>query len=132
MMHHIKMIFLAIVLTGCASGSALVTGDTRNPIEDHQTVRILTEMPSGAIEIARVKASSEMGWNQQDRLDYAVEEIKKQAAKVGANAIVISETETSKGIMGVPSVTGGGTSGTSIYTTESEVVQGIAIWISNN
>ena len=51
MMHHIKMIFLATVLTGCASGSALVTGDTRNPIEDHQTVRILTEMPSGAIEI---------------------------------------------------------------------------------
>ena len=126
------MIFLATVLTGCASGSALVTGDTRNPIEDHQTVRILTEMPSGAIEIARVKASSEMGWTQQGSLDYAVEELKKQAAKVGANAIVITNTETSKGIMGIPSVAGGGTSGTSIYTTESEVVQGVAIWISNN
>ena len=43
------LLFIAAVLTGCASGSALVTGQTRPAIEDHTTVRILTEMPEGGI-----------------------------------------------------------------------------------
>lgn len=119
-------ILIFAVLVGCASGSALVTGTTRPAIEDHASIIILTEMPEGAEEIARVKASSDSGWTQQGSLDYAVEELKKQAAKVGANAVVLSNRETSSQIVGVP-VYGGGTI---IGSSEVEVVEGIAIWVN--
>ena len=68
MKHHAILIFFTVLLTGCATGSALVTGTVRTVIEDYQTVRILTEKPSGAVEIAIVKASSEMGLTQQGSL----------------------------------------------------------------
>ena len=38
------------VLAGCATGSALVTGQIRTAIEDHSTIQILTSMPAGAEE----------------------------------------------------------------------------------
>ena len=117
---------LAVVVAGCASGSALVIGQTRPAIEDHTTVSILTEMPEGAEEIAIVKASSDSGWTQQDSLDYAVDELKKQAAKVGANAVVLTGRDTSSQVVGVP-VYGGGTV---VGSSEVEIVQGIAVWVN--
>lgn len=120
----LSAIILAI-LAGCASGSALVTGKTRPAIEDHTSVSILTEMPEGAEEIATVKASSDSGWTQQGSLDYAVEELKKQAAKVGANAVVLSGRGTSSQTIGVPASGGG----TIITSSEVEIVQGVAVWV---
>ncbi len=119
------LLAMAAVLTGCASGSALVTGQTRSEIEDHTAVSILTEMPEGAEEIAIVKASSDSGLTQQGSLDYAVDELKRQAAKVGANAVVLIGRDTSSQTVGVP-VYGGGTV---ISSSEVEVVQGIAVWV---
>lgn len=116
---------IAAVLVGCASGSALMVGQARPSIEDFTSVQILTEMPDGAKQIAIVKASSDSGWNQQQSLDYAVEELKKQAAKVGANAVVLTDRNTSSQVAGVP-VYGGGTVVTS---SEVEIVQGTAIWV---
>ena len=119
------ILFIAAVLTGCASGSALVTGQTRSAIEDYTAVRILTEMPEGAEEIAIVKSSSDSGLTQQGSLDYAVNELKKQAAKVGANAVVLTGRDTSSQTVGVP-VYGGGTI---VSSSEVENVQGIAVWV---
>jgi hypothetical protein len=82
-------------------------------------------MPNGAEEIAIVKASSDSGLTQQGSLDYAVEELKKQAAKVGANAVVLTGRDTSSKTVGVP-VYGGGTA---VSSSEVEIVQGIAIWV---
>ncbi len=123
-----KIILVAVVsafLAGCASGSALVTGQARPAIEDHATVSILTKMPEGAEEIAIVKASSDSGWTQQGSLDYAVEELKKQAAKIGANAVVLTGRDTSSQVVGGP-VYGGGTV---VSSSEVEIVQGIAVWV---
>lgn len=124
-MRTILVAFVAAVLVGCASGSALVTGKARPPIEDFTTVAILTEMPDGAEQIAIVKASSDSGWNQQQSLDYAVEELKKQAAKVGANAVVFTDRGTSTQVVGVP-VYGGGTV---VSSSETEIVEGIAVYV---
>jgi len=115
----------AVVFTGCASGSALVTGQTRPAIDDHTTVRILNKMPEDAEEIAVLKASSDSGWTQQASLDYAVDELKKQAAKVGANAVVLTGRDTSSQVAGVPAYGGG----TIVSSSEVEVVQGIAVWV---
>ena len=128
----LKALFATILvislIAGCASGSALVVGETRPAIDDHTTVEILTKMPDGAEEIAILKASSDSGFTQQGSLDYAVEELKKQAAKLGSNAVVITGRETTSDVVGVPAYGGG----TIIGTSETEIVQGIAIWIESD
>jgi type IV pilus biogenesis protein CpaD/CtpE len=124
-MKFLLTVIALATLVGCASGSALVTGQVRPPIADHTSVSILTEMPKDAEKIAIVKASSDAGWTQQGSLDYAVDELKKQAAKVGANTVVLTGRDTSSMTSGVP-VYGGGTIVTS---SEVEVIQGVAVWI---
>ena len=125
-MKLILLSVLIVVLAGCASGSALVIGQARPATEDFTTVAILTEMPEGAEEIAMVKASSASGMNQQKKLDYAVEELKRQAAKVGANAVVLTDRGTTSQVVGVP-VYGGGTV---VSSSETEIVEGIAVYIN--
>lgn len=90
-------------MPGCADGSAIVVGQARPAIEDWNSVVILTEMPEGAEQIAIVKASSDSGMTQQQSLDYAVEELKRQAAKVGANAVVLGSRSTKTQHVGIPS-----------------------------
>lgn len=112
-------------MSGCADGSALIIGEVRPAIEDWSTVAILLELPEGADQIAVVKASSDAGLTQQQSLDYAVAELKKQAAKVGANAVVLTGRDTSSQVVGVP-VYGGGTV---VGSSEVEIVQGTAVWV---
>ena len=118
-----EFILLAIsCLIGCASGSAIVIGETRPAIEDWQSVIITTEMPDGAVQIALVKASSDAGISKQRSVDYAIDELKQQAAKVGANTVVLGATSAETEIVGVPS----GTSRGYIIPNQMEVVEGIA------
>ncbi len=119
------MILILASLAGCAEGSALVVGQTRPPVENPESIRILTEMPDGAEQIAFVKASSDDGWTQQGDLDLAVAELKRQAAKVGANAIVLTNHQTESQVVGIPQSEGG----TRIGTSEKQVVEGIAVWV---
>ena len=122
---------LALILTvifalvGCATGSALVTGQVRTAIEDHSTIQILTSMPAGAEEIAIVKASSDAGLTQHGGLDYAVEELKKQAARVGANGVVITGSDLLREVYSVPVYN----SSPIIGSSSVEIVQGVAVWI---
>ena len=124
-MRPILLLFMTAVLFGCASGSALLTGKARTAIDDFTTISILTAMPEGAEQIALVKASSDLGWSQQQVLDYAVEELKKQAAKVGANAIVLTDRGAGSAVTGLP--TDGW--GTTISFSEFEIVEGIAVYV---
>ena len=116
-------------IAGCATGtgSALITGQFRPAVEDHSTVRILTMMPQGAEEIAIVKASSDSGWTEQGSLNYAVEELKKQAAKLGANAVVITGRDTTSEVYSVPVYD----SSPIIGSSSVEIVGGVAVWIED-
>lgn len=126
-MTRLLLIFIFVfTLSGCATGSALVTGQTRPAIEDHLSVKVLTQMPVGAEEIAIVKASSDAGWTEQGSLDYAVEELKKQAAKLGANAVVITGRDTSSEVYSVPVYNSFPITGSSSI----EIVQGVAVWVN--
>ena len=73
---------------GCASGAAIVTGNTRPPI-DPSLVKIYPEVPQDCEVIGIVTASSDSGLTAQGDINYALAELKKQAAKMGANGIVI-------------------------------------------
>jgi len=88
---RVALIFLAfamVVIGACASGSAIVTGSKRAPIASEQ-VRVYLEAPADFEVIGLVSASSDAGWTEQGSVDYAIEELKKQAAKLGANGVVL-------------------------------------------
>lgn len=127
-MRPISLLLAIVCLTGCASGSSIVVGEARPPIEDWESVTITNEMPEGAKTIALVKASSDAGWTEQGSINYAIEELKRQAAKVGANTVVIGAPTTQIGVAGIPSY-GGATSGGFIFSTEKEVVEGTAVYV---
>ena len=84
-----------LILSACASGSSIVTGTVRQPINVNQ-VKLYLDAPENYETIGVVKASSDAGWNQQSSQDYAVEELKKQAAKLGANGVLLSATGENK------------------------------------
>lgn len=85
-------ILFCILAIGCASGTALVTGTKRDAINSDEVI-IYPELPENYEIIGIVSASSDWGWTQQDCLNYAIQELKKQAAKIGANGIVIENTK---------------------------------------
>ena len=88
-----KTIFLLclIFLGGCASGSSIVVGEVRESIDPSQ-VKLYLEIPENYEIIGIVTASSDAGWTEQGSVDYAVEELKNQAAKLGANGVLIEST----------------------------------------
>jgi hypothetical protein len=59
--HHIFIILLVFVLTACASGSSIVTGDKRQPLDPGQ-VKLYLDPPAKYEVIGIVKASSDSGW----------------------------------------------------------------------
>ena len=100
-MKHLFYIFIfCSFLLGCASGSVIVTGKQREPINPENVI-IYTETPSYYEVIGIVTASSDMGWTEQGDLNYAIAELKKQAANVGANGIILESLNTvnSGGVM---------------------------------
>ena len=86
---------LSFVLISCAtaSGTVILTGTKRDEISS-ESVSIYTEYPSNFETIGIVSASSDAGMTEQQCLDYTIAELKKQAAKVGANGIIIDSINT--------------------------------------
>ena len=113
------------VLSACATGSSIVTGTIRDPIDFNQ-VKLYIEAPDEYESIGLVKASSDAGWTQQGSQDYAVEELKKQAAKLGANGVLITTTGESSS-----SIVGTNANGT-LYSipVSAQNVTGLAIYVS--
>lgn len=77
-----------LLLTGCASGSAIIVGEVREAVDPSQ-VKLYLDAPESFETIGIVTASSDAGWTEQGSVDYAVEELKKQAGKLGANGVLI-------------------------------------------
>lgn len=95
-----KILYLPFVLLlglsffSCASGSALVTGSLRSATNPDKVI-VYSEPPASYEVIGIVSASSDAGFTQQSSLNYALEELKKQAAKIGANGIIIENIYSS-------------------------------------
>lgn len=119
------VVTLMTFLLGCASGSPIVTGTVRDPI-DFNLVKLYLDPPEKYEKVAIVKASSDAGWTEQGSQDYAVEELKKQAAKLGANGVLL--TGTGKNVSTIINTNPDGTS-YSIPVSE-QAVTGVAIYVS--
>jgi len=92
--------FLALILSlfGCATGSSIVTGTARPAISPTE-VKLYLEPPSKYETIGIVEASSEVEFSSQAAQDRAIQELKAQAAKLGANGVLISNMGNKSGDM---------------------------------
>ena len=124
-MKRIHIIFIAIfLLSSCASGSYILTGQKRDPINP-SLVKLYTSPPTKYDVIGIVNASSDSGWTQQGDMDLAVSELKEQAAKLGANGILLTGTGES-----TSSTVGAYSSGV-VYAASStaQTITGQAIYV---
>jgi len=113
-----------LVLLGCATGSSVVTGNVRPAISPTE-VRIYLDPPSKYETIGLVDASSEVEFSTQAAQDRAINELKAQAAKIGANGVLLLNTGDKTGDM-VGFVSGGVFYG---GATESKTARGRAIFV---
>lgn len=120
---YIRHIFGAHTV-GLCQRNCLITGTQRSATNADEVV-IYTEAPEKYEVIGIVTASSDFGWTEQGDLNYAVAELKKQAAKIGANGIIL-ESVSSTNSGGVISygvyipVTAKNVSGKAIYVVSEE------------
>jgi len=81
----------ALVLGGCATGTHIATGNQHPPIP-FELVQIY-QAPPAHYEIIGMVNASDRG-NRQHRMDVAVRKLKKEAAKMGANGVIMNPIET--------------------------------------
>ena len=120
---HIILV-LVLLLSSCASGSYILTGQKRNP-SNPSNVKLYTSPPNKYDVIGIVNASSDSGWTEQGDMDLAVSKLKDLAAKLGANGILLSSTgeSTSSSV----SAYNNGIAYTS--TSKSQTITGQAIYV---
>lgn len=96
-MQSIKIAILFILFTflsGCASGSHIITENVRPAIKPTE-VKIYLEQPSQYEIIGLVQAYSDVEFSAQAAQDRVINELKVQAAKIGANGVVVIDTTNS-------------------------------------
>ena len=125
------------LLAGCAT-SHMIVGTPRPPISPSQ-VKIYLHPPARFDEIAILDASSKnsFSFSDQGKMDVVVERLKEEAAKLGANGILLTnEGEQYAGSVstGAATATASGNSAHSFGTGVSagafnKVGSGIAIYV---
>tara|TARA_Y100000780_G_C13442211_1_gene323823 strand:- start:81 stop:485 length:405 start_codon:yes stop_codon:yes gene_type:complete len=97
---RISIVFLIMMFfVGCVPVSHIVVGDTREPI-DPSNVEIYLDYPEKYEKIALIDAGSNFSFKDpailftwQSKMDKVTERLKIVAAKLGANGIVIVNTD---------------------------------------
>ena len=111
--------------------SLVMLGEPREPISPDQ-VKIYSSAPAEFEEIAMIQSSSKGSWaiTEQGKLNTTIERMKQQAAKLGANGLLITGLGdgTAGGVHQGYSTNG--TYGTG-YTTNVQYKSGqaVAIWV---
>jgi len=128
----------ALLLAGCSTSSHVLLGTPRPPIGPEQ-VRVYAQPPARYEQIASINANSSasLALTGQQNMDKALERMKAEAAKLGANGILlqgVSDAQTGSIGTGVGSSSygshssvGGGVGGS--FALTSKVAQGLAIYV---
>ena len=82
--------FMVLALSACATDSVIVTGTARPPISPAE-VKIYSQPPPVFEEVAILNASKSVAFSTggQKTVDKVIAGLKEQAAKVGANGILL-------------------------------------------
>lgn len=123
----------AVALVACGGVNRTMLASPRAPV-DPATVRLYDVPPAGSVQIAQIEATSGAGFGTQGQADAAVARLKQEAAKVGANGVVLMGVGTGRapvnlGIgVGSYGSHGGGSLGFGIPTANKRAA-GMAIWV---
>ena len=81
------------LLAACATTSHVITGTARTPIDPSQ-VKVYSTTPPNYEEIAVIDATSRLSgsFGDQKKMDTVIERLKKEAASLGANGVVLQTT----------------------------------------
>jgi hypothetical protein len=124
-----------VVLAGCAASSHVLVGTARTPIAPEQ-VKIYLQPPPRYEEIATIDASSRGTpvFTDQRKMDRAIGRLKQEAAKLGANGILLEGTSDQQtGGIGLGTGSASGNSAFGIGTSFGIVIKtatGIAIYVA--
>lgn len=134
MSFRIAAIVFAVALTaGCAGSSKVMLGQARAPIDPAQ-VQIYRTPPAGSQEIAQLESKSAVGFGTQGQTDAAVARLKREAAALGANGVVLLGVGSSGSPVGMSVGAGsygrhsGGGLSVGIPTTQKQAA-GVAIYV---
>ena len=122
---------IALLASGCASTSKVMLGQARAPV-DPATVQIYSTPPAGSVEIAQLESSSAVGFGTQGQTDAAVARMKREAAALGANGVILMGVGSSGSPVGMSVGAGsygsrvGGGVGIGIPTTQKRAA-GVAM-----
>ena len=101
-MKNFKLLVLIIFLfaKACYPVSHIIIGETQVPI-DYKDVKVYIDYPSNYEKIAIIEASSDLAFKDisieithQQKTNKALDRLKKEAALLGANGIVIQDIST--------------------------------------
>ena len=102
-MNKSKLLLLSLSLfltKACYPVSHVIVGDTQPPI-DYTDVKVYIDYPNNYEKIAIIEASSDLAFKDisidithQQKTNKALERLKKEAALLGANGIVIQNIST--------------------------------------
>ena len=84
----VAIVLAAALVAGCAGSSKVMLGQARAPIDPAQ-VQIYRTPPAGSQEIAQLESKSAVGFGTQGQTDAAVARLKREAAALGANGVVL-------------------------------------------
>lgn len=131
------IVLFLLLAAGCASSSHVVLGTVREPIDVDQ-VKVYLSPPQNYEEIALLESSSggSLGGGQ-GKLDAAVEQLKEQAAALGANGVLLrSSSDRTSASVGTGTGVGRrmGSFGTGLglgvsVPVSSTSVSGVAIYV---
>lgn len=124
-MRLLLVVAVLLSLVGCASVSAIVTGKTR-PAIDPSAVKLYSTAPKHYEDVAILSSKANSGLTAQGKVDNAVAGLKKKAAQLGANGVLIEASGTQNG--GAVAIPSG--NGFVLAPVENQVVQGRAIFVS--
>ena len=126
-------LLLAPLLLACASTSKVMLSQAR-PAIDPALVQVYASPPEGSIEIAQIEATSAAGFGTQGQTDAAIARLKREAAALGANGVILMGVGAGGSPVGM-SVGGGsygrhGGGGLSVgIPTQQKRAAGVAIWV---
>ncbi|RUO76809.1 hypothetical protein [Pseudidiomarina taiwanensis] len=91
----LALAFMVIAVAGCSSPGAVEMLGEKRPAITKADVIIMQVAPESAAPIARLRAEFSYGVREtdEDKLVYAIERVRTQAAALGANLIVIDNVK---------------------------------------
>ena len=129
----VVMVLALGLLAGCASTSKVMLGPARAPVAA-EAVRVYTHAPARFEEIARLETSSAIGFGTPGQADSAVARLRREAAALGANGVLLLGVDTVAPPVGVSVGTGVVRSRVGVFgsvglPTSQRRAVGIAIWV---